>query len=72
MSDCLHCDIHEMLESHLQGEQADLAEIAARVTEVLADLILMVLTLWQTLEELSFKRMRILTQPIRPVQGIDG
>jgi hypothetical protein len=41
MSDCLHCDIHEMLESHLQGEQADLVEIAARVTEVLADLILM-------------------------------
>ena len=41
MSDCLHCDIHEMLESHLQGEQADLAEIAAKVTEVLADLILM-------------------------------
>jgi hypothetical protein len=28
-------------ESHLQGEQADLVEIAARVTEVLADLILM-------------------------------
>jgi hypothetical protein len=42
MSDCLHCEIHEMLESHLQSEQADLAEIAARVTEVLADLILMV------------------------------
>jgi hypothetical protein len=42
MSDCLHCDIHEMLESHLQSEQADLGEIAARVTEVLADLILMV------------------------------
>jgi hypothetical protein len=41
MSDCLHCDIHEMLESHLQGEQTDLVEIAARVTEVLADLILM-------------------------------
>jgi hypothetical protein len=41
MSDCLHCDIHEMLESHLQSEQADLAEIAARVTEVLADLILL-------------------------------
>jgi hypothetical protein len=41
MSDCLHCDIHEMLESHLQDEQADLVEIAARVTEVLADLILM-------------------------------
>jgi hypothetical protein len=29
MSDCLHCEIHEMLESHLQNEQADLAEIAA-------------------------------------------
>jgi hypothetical protein len=41
MSDCLHCEIHEMLESHLQSEQANLAEIAARVTEVLADLILM-------------------------------
>jgi hypothetical protein len=41
MSDCLHCDIHDMLESHLQSEEADLAEIAAKVTEVLADLILM-------------------------------
>jgi hypothetical protein len=41
MSDCLHCDIHDMLQSHLQSEQADLAEIAAKVTEVLADLILM-------------------------------
>ena len=41
MSDCLHCDIHEMMESHLQSEQADLADIAAKVTEVLADLILM-------------------------------
>jgi hypothetical protein len=41
MSDCLHCEIHEMLESHLQSERADLAEIAAKVTEVMADLILM-------------------------------
>jgi hypothetical protein len=41
MSECLHCDIHEMLDVHLQNEQADLGEIAARVTEVLADLILM-------------------------------
>jgi hypothetical protein len=49
MSDCLHCDIHEMLESHLQGEQADLSEIAARVTEVLADLILMAPPAEQTL-----------------------
>jgi hypothetical protein len=41
MSDCLHCDIHEMLQVHLQAEHADLSEIAAKVTEVLADLILM-------------------------------
>ena len=41
MSDCLHCDIHEMLDFHLQNEQADLREIAAKVTEVLADLILL-------------------------------
>jgi hypothetical protein len=41
MSECLHCDIHEMLESHPQAQQADLAEVAAKVTEVLADLILL-------------------------------
>jgi hypothetical protein len=40
MSECLHCDIHELLESRLQNE-ANLVEIAAKVTEVLADLILM-------------------------------
>jgi hypothetical protein len=41
MPDCLHCEIHDMLESHLQSEHANLLEIAARVTEVLADLTLM-------------------------------
>jgi hypothetical protein len=40
MSDCLHCDIHELLDSELQSKEANLAEIAAKVTEVLADLIL--------------------------------
>ncbi len=40
MSDCLHCDIHDLLEPHLQREGANLVEIAAKVTEVLADLIL--------------------------------
>jgi hypothetical protein len=39
MSGCIHCDIHDLLDSHVQGE-ANLAEIAAKVTEVLADLIL--------------------------------
>jgi hypothetical protein len=42
MSECLHCDIHELLESPLQSEEADLTVIAAKVTEVLADLVLMV------------------------------
>ena len=41
MSDCIHCDIHELLESRLQNREVNLAEIAAKVTEVLADLILM-------------------------------
>jgi hypothetical protein len=41
MSDCLHCDIHELLDTQLQGKEANLAEVAAKVTEVLADLILM-------------------------------
>jgi hypothetical protein len=41
MSECLHCDIHELLESPLQSEGADLTIIVAKVTEVLADLILM-------------------------------
>jgi hypothetical protein len=42
MSECLHCQIHELLDSELQGKEANLAEIAAKVTEVLADIILMV------------------------------
>jgi|SoiMethySBSTD1v2_1073268.scaffolds.fasta_scaffold254456_2 hypothetical protein len=41
MSDCLHCDIHELLESQLQGKETNLEEIVAKVTEVLADLILL-------------------------------
>jgi len=41
MSDCIHCDIHDLLESRLQDREVNLADIAAKVTEVLADLILM-------------------------------
>jgi hypothetical protein len=41
MSDCIHCDIHDLLESRLQDREVNLGEIAAKVTEVLADLILM-------------------------------
>jgi hypothetical protein len=35
-------NIHELLESRLQDKDTNLEEIAAKVTEVLADLILMV------------------------------
>jgi hypothetical protein len=42
MSECIHCDIHDLLESHLEADDANIAEIAAKVTEVLADLVLMV------------------------------
>jgi hypothetical protein len=42
MSECIHCDIHDLLESHLEAEDANIADVAAKVTEVLADLILMV------------------------------
>ncbi len=40
MSDCIHCDIHDLLEPELAREGADLGQIAAKVTEVLADLVL--------------------------------
>jgi hypothetical protein len=42
MSECIHCDIHDLLESHLEADDANIADITAKVTEVLADLILMV------------------------------
>jgi hypothetical protein len=41
MPECLHCEVNELLESRLQGQEVNLAEVAAKVTEVLADLILM-------------------------------
>jgi hypothetical protein len=41
MSDCLHCDINELVEKQLERESADLADLSARVTESLVDLILL-------------------------------
>ena len=41
MSDCIHCQIHDLLEGHLQNQEVNLADIAFKVTEVIADLILM-------------------------------
>jgi hypothetical protein len=41
MSDCLHCDINELVQAHLeQNESVDLVEVAAKMAESLADLIL--------------------------------
>lgn len=41
MSDCIHCDIHDLLEPELARDGADLGAIAAKVTEVLADLVVL-------------------------------
>jgi hypothetical protein len=41
MSECLHCDINELVDKHLEREGADLVELAAKVAESLADLILL-------------------------------
>jgi hypothetical protein len=41
MSDCLHCDINDLVQSHIERGGADLAELAARMVESLADLILL-------------------------------
>ena len=41
VSDCIHCDIHDLLDAELAGDEADLGEIVAKVTEVLADLVLL-------------------------------
>jgi hypothetical protein len=41
MSDCLHCDINELVDKRLESEGADLTDLASRVTESLVDLILL-------------------------------
>ena len=79
MSECLHCDIHELLESRLQNE-ANLVEIAAKVTEVLADLILMApadeqsTLMADTLANLGsflLEKKNPLIRPIRAAQAIN-
>jgi hypothetical protein len=43
MSDCLHCDINEIVRKHIdENDQAYIADIAGRMAESLADLILSV------------------------------
>ena len=37
MSDCLHCDINELVEEQVKDENTNLAELAAKVAESLVD-----------------------------------
>jgi hypothetical protein len=41
MSDCLHCDINELVQNYIDRGNADIAEFAAKIAESLADLILL-------------------------------
>ena len=41
MSDCLHCDINELVHQRIEAGQSDLGEIASMMVESLADLILL-------------------------------
>ncbi len=40
-TDCLHCEINDLVQQRLEGQTVDLAELAAMVAESLADLILL-------------------------------
>ncbi len=41
MSDCLHCDINELVREHVEGGTTDLVEIASMMAESVADLVLL-------------------------------
>jgi hypothetical protein len=41
MSECLHCDVNDLVEKQLEKEDADIADLAARLSESIADLILL-------------------------------
>jgi hypothetical protein len=41
MSDCLHCDINDLVQKHVEGGTNDLVEIASMMAESLADLVLL-------------------------------
>jgi hypothetical protein len=41
MSECLHCDINELVDKRLEPDGANLAELALLLTESLADLIVL-------------------------------
>ena len=41
MSDCLHCDINQLVQQRLEHGDTDLAEMASMMVESLADLVLL-------------------------------
>jgi hypothetical protein len=41
MTDCLHCEINELVANYADRPEADASELAARMAESLVDLILM-------------------------------
>ena len=41
MSDCLHCDINDLVQKHVEGGTDDLVEIASMMAESVADLVLL-------------------------------
>ena len=41
MSDCLHCDINQLVQKHVEGGTNDLVEIASMMAESMADLVLL-------------------------------
>ena len=41
MSDCLHCDINDLVREHVEGGSNDLVEIASMMAESVADLVLL-------------------------------
>ena len=41
MSDCLHCDINELVQKHIERGTNDLVEIASMMAESVADLVLL-------------------------------
>lgn len=42
MSDCLHCEINELVRERIEGhENVDLADLVARMAESLAELIML-------------------------------
>jgi hypothetical protein len=42
MSDCLHCDINELIRERIEGkDDVDLGDLVARVAESLAELVML-------------------------------